>query len=156
MAKASHDTKWEGRASFKVAKRSLSLFLSLSLSPSIHSYLINCRSFWGSFCLSVFLPPRLIFWSLLRGQILRSLTPQTSRQTPRKQSCNTGGCQEKGLWHWEEIWPPGCGMPKGSQTARYTQTARYRHLASHSPVPKSLGAEILTFVHFWGCFERFG
>jgi len=38
MAKASHDTKWEGRASFKVAKRSLSLSLSLSL--SIYIFLI--------------------------------------------------------------------------------------------------------------------
>jgi len=77
---------------------------------------------------------RLNLRSLLWGQTLtRSSFPQTSHQAPHKEPCtgNTRCCEEKGLWHRGEIWPPGCGKPKGSRRARL------RHLASHSPVAKS-------------------
>jgi len=49
--------------------------------------------------------------------------------------------EEKGLWHYGEIWPPGCGRPKG------LRRPCLRHLASHCPVATSPRTEISTFVH---------
>jgi len=78
---------------------------------------------------------RLILWSLLRGQTLRSSILQTSWQAPCKRHRNTGICEGKGMWSRREIWPPG------------SQRGRWRHVPSHSPVAKSLRAAILMFVH---------
>ena len=83
----------------------------------------------------------------MRDQTLRRSTPQASRQAPRKEHHITGGCEEKGprLRHRGEIWPPGCVKPKG------LRRLHLRHLASHSPMPRSPRTEILTFVHLQIC-----